>query len=501
MARRVRPISLVLRKGTIRSAVAITVTSKASSGVLALACTPVLLNRMTLEEFGIWGLGTTIYAASNMVDAGMVSSSTVALRATSLRSHSRRVIGLALVATVVSNLLLIAVSVVAWDLILEMLQVPSQLRGDTAIFFALIFLANLSQKVASVLGTVLDVRGLYTRSQGTYAISSLVRWLSVLTIIVLGQLSLPALGVGYLVGGLFSLMSVLVWCTPILRGASQGSATQAAVEWRKMLKGGFNIQTANFAEFANNSADRAIIAATLGLRAVAIYEVADRIAFPVKSLMSTPIPFILSALKRRPTSSGASQMSSDLSRAALLAGAAVASFLVPFLGLWFQAFIDDVTRSVMVVSYLLAIAYVAYVAGVPSFELLKLKHLDSQLMRVAIGAGAVNVGLSISLAPKYGVRGVVLASFIAWFMASGFYYRISGCPSPLRKGVLLAIAALVCFGGAATWLSSYPVGVLPGLLASGLWVLTWAMLVLGARGFISRHWGFSHSPSSRHVSN
>jgi O-antigen/teichoic acid export membrane protein len=460
--------------------------------VVVLALTPLLLDRLGLDRFGIWSLSLVVLNTLRMLDGGIAASMARFFAMHAARDDRMESGRLLVGALLVLALLGAVLTALAFELaprVVGLLEIPDRLEAEGADLLrwapALAALALMSESAAALLvgnGRFQALAGAMWSSAAAYAtaIVVLVQPDAALEVLAVASAIRYAvlLGAGLALGARHALFR---W--PLL--PSLASAREV---------GGYasRMQLSALTGFANTELDALVIAAFLPVRYVGLYQIGMQLAAAVRSLplyAFAPLLTRLTTLFRREGREATRAEFERLERRWLpavsgygLVGIAAVGFSVV---IWLG---DRYTLSGAVAAVLLA-GYTVHVAltgmrtcyvravGRPGLE-----------TRCSTMWTVLNLVLTVPLVLLAGVAGVVTATAFAGMVASVYFVglcrRTEALPLILpatRWWWTIAVAVAVTVAGELVLLQTGASGFL-GLALSGIPALAGcALLVAGMR--------------------
>jgi O-antigen/teichoic acid export membrane protein len=472
--------------------------------IVILALTPLLLDRLGLDRFGIWSLMLVLLNTLRLLDGG-ITASLARFFAMYAAWDDRTQAGRLLVGSLLCLALVgLALTMVAFPLaptVVELLDIPTGLSDEATVLLrwvpALAALALMSESAAALLvgnGRFRALAGAMWTSAAAFAVA----------VVVLVQ---PGAHLDALVIASAARFVVLMASSLLL------AAPHAVLKWpllpsrataREVVRYSSRMQVSALTGFVNTEMDALVIAAVLPVRYVGLYQIGMQVASAVRSLplyAFAPLLTRLTTIFRLEGRAAAAAEFQRLERRWLVGvlgygavGVAAVAFSVP---VWLgdRYVLSGVVAAVLLAGYTVHVALTGmrtcYVRAVgrPGLE-----------TRCSTMWTVVNAVLTIPLVLIAGVVGVVAATAFAGMVAS--VYFVSLCrrkeslplllPEP-RWWVLAAAAVGITVVGQLAVVYSGIRGF-AGLALSGVPALAgWAAVATGYR--VGQLGGLRPSPS------
>ena len=485
--------SLARRRPELASRVGYNGLAQLAPMVVVLALTPLLLDRLGLDRYGIWAIALVVLNTLRILDGGIAASLARFFAVHAVGDDrvaaSRLMVGALLFLALLGAVLTLIALPLAPALV-GVLNMPAGLEGEATMVLrwvpALAALALMGEATAALLVG----QGRFRALAGTMWLSALAFGLAVVLFVGEGA-HLEALMIAVAVR-----YGVLIFANLGL-GARHLSLRRPFLPSRTDVRevGGYSsrMQIAAISGFANTELDALVVAAFLPIRYVGLYQIGMQVATGVRSLPLFAFPPLLTRLTRILHLEGRAATVREFARlerswfAGVLGYGSVAVAAVAFaIPVWLG---DAYVTSGAIAAILLA-GYIAHVgltgmrtcfvraAGRPGLE-----------MRSSIAWTVANLLLTVPLVLLAGVIGVVSATALAGALASIYFValcrREEGLPlvAPRHSwwitvvaGTLLTVAGELLIVRAG--LHGYGALVLTGVPA----VIGWAVLAYGARG-------------------
>jgi O-antigen/teichoic acid export membrane protein len=472
--------------------------------IVVLALTPLLLDRLGLDRFGIWSLTLVVLNTLRMLDGGIAASMArfFAIHAAhdDRAEAGRLLVGALLVLALLGGVLTaLAFRLAPW--VVGLLEIPDRLEAEGADLLrwapALATLALTSESAAALL-----VGNARFQALAGAMWSSAAVFAAAIVLLVQPDASLEVLAVA-------SALRYLV-----LLGSSLALGARHAVFRRPLLPslasarevGGYasRMQLSALTGFVNTELDALVIAAFLPVRYVGLYQIGMQMASAVRSLplyAFAPLLTRLTTLFRREGRDAARAEFERLERRWLpavsgygLVGIAAVGFSV---AIWLG---DRYTLSGAVAAVLL-VGYTVHVAltGMRTCYVRAIGRPGLET-RCSTTWTVLNLLLTVPFVLAAGVVGVVAATAFAGMVASVYFVglcrRTEALPLilPAARWWWTIVAAVALTVAGELLLLRTGVGGFAGLALSGIPAATgWALLAAGMRAQVGG-W-FRPSPS------
>jgi O-antigen/teichoic acid export membrane protein len=464
--------------------------------LVVLALTPLLLDRLGLDRFGIWSLTLVVLNTLRMLDGGIAASMArfFALHAArDDRVEAGRLLVGALVALALLGAVLTAVAFELAPWVVQLLHIPAGLESESAELLrwapALAALALMSESAAALLvgnGRFQALAGAMWSSAAAYAIS----------IVVLVQPDAPL--------EILALVSTARYAVLLASSLVLG-ARDAVFRWpplpsrasmREVGRYASRMQLSALTGFVNTELDALVIAALMPVRYVGLYQIGLQVASAVRSLplyAFAPVLTRLTTLFRREGREAARADFERLERRWLpavsgygLVGVAAVGFSV---AIWLG---DGYALSGAVAAVLLA-GYTVHV-GLTGMRTCYVRAVGRPGLETRCSTmwTVVNLLLTVPLALVAGVVGVVAATAFAGMVASVYFVRLCRRtealplilpPAHWRLTVAAAVALTVA---CELLLLQTGAGGFLGLALSGIPAFAgWALVAAGMRSRVT----------------
>lgn len=381
----------------------------------SLVLGPIMLAQLGLTTYGVWAVVGALIVYASLLDAGVARALARFVAYYHARGESDRVrqcIGLGLVAVTVVGLLLVPAAWLtapivhaATDRHLSLADTRSIMLASCAIFIAqgytgaLVALPHGLQQmmppnVMTMIGSTLNFIAsvavlLWSGSLVTYA------WANAAT-------------------EAFTILLVLIAAQRVWRQRLVAFPTRAVV--REVLSYSIRVQASWLADLVNMTADRIIIGVFVDVRAAGAYALGASVASGIRSVgvltVSAMIPTATAEIVDRASSAVRglfrryAPLTLGLSFPVFTLGMLSAPFLI-------MAWLGERPDDAVTVLIVLLAAYAANVAtGVPTTTLLA-DGKPGFVSGNAMATAAVNVALSLALAPLLGLWGVLIGTGVA----------------------------------------------------------------------------------------
>jgi O-antigen/teichoic acid export membrane protein len=424
--------------------------------------TPWMLARMGSERFGLWSLLTVIagtYAAFDLGLAGSLTKFVAEFRAKGDRAGLRAIYTQGVWFYAALGALFLAIIVLARGPLLGLFRVPVALRHEagTALLAAAVAYALLNgfTFLSSVLAG-LHRLDLWNR---ILIVTTLIQFAGVIIVLRSGG-GVPALflntGVGLLVGIVASRMAIRRLAPEVGFDIAPGPPGLL----RRMMRYSAAIQIVNLGVLAQFQLDKVLFGSMLSLAAVGNYELGFRVVSALWSVPALLLPPLLPAVAHLDAVGERERVARLYRRAsryvlavAFPIAAGVIALSPPLFQAWLGPGHGDAAIAAIALAGMLAVNILTGVgsaivrgAGRPGLE-----------ARYQLLAMVLHLSLSLTLIPRWGFRGGMVASAMStaiaslWFVRA--FHRHLGEPLPpfVQQIVLPPLAGAVLAGVAAWW--------------------------------------------------
>jgi O-antigen/teichoic acid export membrane protein len=390
--------------------------------LFSLLLAPLMLDRLGLSLFGVWAVTGALATYAGLADLGVTRSLSrfVALYdVQGDRTAIAECVGLGLVVTTVVSALAAAVAVAAAPLLAPGLDVVS--AGD----LRLVLLAAVAiygfTTYRRVLGSVaVGLRRMVPANVANVFTNALNFAFSVAILLIRPDLVAygAANALSYLIGIGAALVALRhVWGSiPVAWPSRERS--------RAVLGFGVRTQLHAFADLVNLQTDKIVLAFVVGIRAAASYEIAARVVLAVRSVglltISAMIPTatahillhgreVVPRLYRRYT-----RLTVGLSFPVFALTCLTAPFLL-------HAWLDDVPAHAAGVVVVLTLGYVPQLSCVVAMNIATADGRPGLVASTSLAVAALNIALTLALAPVFGFWGILGGTVVALAFGSGVF--------------------------------------------------------------------------------
>lgn len=443
--------------------------------VFSFLLAPIMIARLGLDAFGVWAVTGALATYAGLLDLGIGRSLARFIAVFDAAGEERRIdesVGLGLIATMLVGLLAAAAVVALAPFASEQLGVldSEEMR--------IVLLASVAIWTLNGLDGVLTAVGVGLRNMvppnvaatvgATVNFAFSVAALALSSSLVVYALANVAAGVVALLPAFLALRRV--WRSPYVAWPSRALVGE-------VLAFSVKNQLGWLAELINFQTDKLIIALLVDIRAAAIYEIASRVVLAVRSVAVLTVSAMIPTAAARIVEEGREVIGAMYRRYTLRSCAiafplfTLVSVTSPFLLIaWLKTAPGDAE---LLVPFLTFAYFVNVTTGVGSTIAIGAGHPGFASANALLIA-AMNVVLTLALAPPLGLWGVVLGTFLAVTLGSlifnARFLRLFGLPlRDLRAGVVPP--AILALGlGIPPALLALAVGVPSGRPSAILWL-------------------------------
>jgi O-antigen/teichoic acid export membrane protein len=416
--------------------------------IASVVVAPLLIGRLGLTAFGVWAVTGAAASYVSLLDFGITRSLSrfVALHdARGDRLAIRRVMTVGLVAVALVGAAGIAVALVAEPAVNDLLGRPV---SDAVL--RTVLLCSASLLALQLIGQVFDAlpaglrRFVPPNTAGVFGIACNFT-ASIVILLVDPRLTSYAIAnaaaaVPAVVASVLSL--AYVWRGPLLARPTPALA-------RELVGFGAKTQVSALSALVNFQTDKLVIAAAVGVRASAAYEIGARVALAVRELavitVSAMIPQATAEIVRRGTAAiRGFYRNWSLRVMAIAVGVfTLAALCSPYV---LEAWIGETPARSRGVLVGLSLAFLVWQAtGVPSTLAIGAGR-PGMPARNAFAVAILNIVLTVILAPLFGVWGVMVGTVVAMTLMTGAFlvqfHRAFEIPAADFRSAVLGPGAL-----------------------------------------------------------
>ncbi|HZU76670.1 MAG TPA: oligosaccharide flippase family protein, partial [Dehalococcoidia bacterium] len=380
--------------------------------VLSFLAAPVVLSGLGLRMFGVWALTAALAQYGGLLDLGSGRSLS---RFVAAHQNDRRACGeyiaLGGITAAVVSLVLLLATVVGAPLLAHILHgiSASQMRLVLACSVGLL---ACTMATLVVMAYPVGLRRMVAPNVGIAA-GVVLNFVASVGAIALGW-KLPGYALANLGAGVVTVLVVTVLVVRAEGSIPLSRPTLARA--RELLPFGGKLQLAWAMELINYQSDKIVIAFAVGPAAAGSYELANRVAAAARQVGIFPSTALLPTLTARSAKSGLGYLRAAYGRLTEVIASASFPFLVIVAALTpmlFSAWLGRIPEHAEVILPALAIPYlvsmssdvgrvVAFAAGDPSV-----------VARTAVYTAVANLILTATLAPVFGLWGVLGGTVVA----------------------------------------------------------------------------------------
>ena len=259
-----------------------------------LVLTPIMLNTLGTERFGLWSFSTMMVSALNLMDFGLKNS--LVYHVARLRNDhdavAQHFTATVQMYVVISSCVVFAMWLWHRALIESLLQVPPHLFEEAKFLLIVTMVAIGVRLMAIPYQGVLEGFQELSLSQSVFVVWLLVYSVAICIALIVHP-DIYGLSCALLFSNLFILLGfygVARWRLPFLRLTSSG---MQAGSWGNMLRYGVGIQLATAAIGLREPLYKIALARAYDLSTVAAFEIAYRLCTQLTSIIATPLLGVL----------------------------------------------------------------------------------------------------------------------------------------------------------------------------------------------------------------
>jgi O-antigen/teichoic acid export membrane protein len=445
------------KNAAIRRQVAIGTAANYAGRVINLAVwfvlTPIILDHLGSNEFGLWALVAAFFAYGSLSDLGIAQA--VTKYVAEFRARGDNETASRMIATSLWMYSGLAVAVVAAGAILapflpDLFRIPAG-EHSTASWLVVITAAAVAVQLPSNCAVAV-LRGLnrydVMNCLGSAAIVSVGVGIAVILALHGKVLAITALAIPVTVFWLIPTVWMIHHIAPELRFGFRGASRADA---RRVLLFGsalFGIQSAQVVKLQT---DEIVIGAALPVSNISPYSIARRLS-TLPGQLTNQFVVVLMPLASRADAEGEDELLRQIYLTGLrltialfaIVGGALIIFARPFLLAWTPKVAGSAD---IVVLLTFAAALEALIS--PVSQALQGMSRHRPLVVFSLGSAALNLGLSIALVGPLGVRGVAIGTLAATFVEAvvtlAFGARVLSVPLPsvVRQVVTPGLVPLI----------------------------------------------------------
>lgn len=395
---------------------------------ITLAITPYIIRRLGTEEFGVWVLVGVISSYAQLSDFGITESLikfVAEYKAKNEYIRLNQLINTAMIMYLVLGIICCSLFILAIPfVVVTILHIPLGMQ-DTAIY---IF------KIAIVLFFINMLMGVFGSLITGFQRMGYSNLINVISVILTALGTVYFLGRGYGLRGLIltnALVAGVTVCSNVLVARHLFPEMRinplkyfSLEQVSSIFTFSWKVQISNVTQLMIFQVDRVLLSHYVGLNAVSIYEVANRIASQARGLIVSvfspmiPASSALQAQNEEDRVTGLYRRSFKyMGVISVLFSALVIALAHPFIETWMGSGFEKsaVTLQILMVAYA-----VNLLTGPGAFILsgINKPHIG---MRSSLLAGISNLVLCITLVGWIGYFGIVVGIFIS-ILVSGFYF-------------------------------------------------------------------------------
>jgi O-antigen/teichoic acid export membrane protein len=456
--------------------------------VVYLLLTPALLDSLGPAGFGLWSLVVTVTVLVTATDGGLGAA---LLRfATVYPEHRTPLLRIGALLIIAFSVPVAVIGATLASRVAMLLTLPSDLVTEAEVFVRIVALAVPPILLTSLLSALLVARARYRYLTLGALIAGLVLIVPILASPQIRS-SIVLVAYAWTASLWMRLIVEVVGCRDALAG--MGRPRMARDVRRAYLFFAYRAQVINFLAVFNLQVDALIVAVLLPIEAVGIYGVGANVAYLVRRIPSyalTPL-FTRLASELRDTSrtdvldETGTRAFAELNRSwVVVVSGVVSATALPLAGS-LRIWLGPAFAAAGVVALVLLLGHAVNLLGGMYSNLVRLLNRPGIEVRYLAVATAVNLLLTVSLAPLLGVLGVVIATAVGLTVGTIWLVRAArrrfgetlpgltlGVPALSVLGAVVA-GAPVAFAGVTLMPGpSLPAAALMGVSAASLGLFT-----------------------------
>jgi O-antigen/teichoic acid export membrane protein len=448
-------------KSKIISATFINIISLACSFIISFVLTPIILNRIGQEQYGIW-VFLSIFAASgyfSILDMGMQNSAIKYIaqyHASGDKEELKHTINSVLLFFICMGIIAGVILFVFNYFFLSMLfNVPKQYLETVRMLVNLIALSFLFQFPAMGFSAVVEGLQRYDILRGVTIICSLLNMVLIIYFLTSEN------GIVFLtvVSLLTSLAIALLYlaATTLIAGHRINLLHVRISSFKNLFAMGWKLILSRIAGLIFNSTQKIIIAMMLTMSIMTQFDIISRVYMIVASIMSLMngalIPFAsdLQAVndeeRIRLLFLKATKYAVIITMPALVF---FMSFSREFISIWIGTSYSDLAPLTM---FLLSHCFLTVLTGVGGTMMVGMNRVE-ELLKVAVFAALLNIIISVMAAKSFGLSGLVAATVISYAIAHAIYIWMFKQIFKIRLLAFLKEVVFLSYGlGVLLWIA------------------------------------------------
>ena len=406
--------------------------ASAWSALVTLAMTPFLLHHLGVDSYGLWVLALGLTFSSGflaLADLGLAEASVKFVAEADSTDATDRINEIASTTVLVFSVIGAVLALTVWLLapvLVSAFDIPTRLTGAARVLFGLMGLEILLELPSAALRSVIEGMQRYGWLRLIDVVSRLV-WAVMVVVVVTDGRGVVALGVITLLAAAVRSVASLIVAHRVVPGLLVRPRFVSAATLRQIMSLGGLVSGLRLLTIIYAQMDRIIIATILTVASIASYEVAFRMQSIATLVLVTASSAVVPA-----AAYNAMRADHHRQRALYLRGTKCAVTLTvpvciagllyahPLMVGWVgTAFAPDTAAARL----FLVFPLVACVNQVGIAMMIGLGRVRRVLLYQAIGVG-VNLVLSISLASRLGIKGVVVGTLVGGVVMWVPYLRL-----------------------------------------------------------------------------
>lgn len=477
--------------------------SVAAGYVFSFLLAPIMIARLGLDAFGVWAVTGAFATYAGLLDLGIGRSLVRFIAVFDAADEHHRIeqsVGLGLIATLLVGVLAAAAATALAPFASEQLGVLDTGEMRIVLLAAVaIWTLNGLDGVLTAVGV--GLRNMVPPNVATTAGSTINFVFSLFALALSSSLVVYALANA--AAGVVALLPAFLAMRYVWRAPYVALPSTALV--KEVLVFSVKNQVGWFADLINFQTDKVIIALLVDIRAAAVYEIASRVVLAVRSVAVLSVSAMIPTAAARIVEEGRDVIGSMYRRYTLRACAVAfplftwTSVTAPFLLIaWLKMAPGDAE---LLVPFLTFAYFVNITTGVGTTIAIGAGH-PGVASANAVLIAAMNVVLTVALAPPLGLWGVVLGTFLAVTIGSlifnARFLRLFELPARDLLAAVVPPGTLALALGIPPAALALAVGVPDGrpsailwlALASALYAIPY-WLIATRRGYLPRRLEFA----------
>jgi O-antigen/teichoic acid export membrane protein len=435
----------------------------------SLVAVPLLIDRLGIAGYGLWALAQTVILYVTTAELGFGPA---LARFTSVHAgdpdRPRHVLVAALSLYTVAGLLVVALCHLLAEPLVGLFSVPAAMKDDAVATVGLVGWVSLVALLAGALGHILYGLERFASFTWTNMVGS-VAFLVAIFVLMADRARLQ--DAAYAALAQWGIVALLRLMSLRDIAFSRGSRLPGRALMRDLIGFSARLQAAVLANLLNTQTDRVVVGAVASARTVGYVSIATQVADAARALSAAALNPMISRMAVTYGSEGEGALDELLARQrrlwtiGLVGGIAVSVGAArPAIAAWLGSGYD---RAALFAAMLIAAYGIGQLPG-PAFAYLRARGNPGLEGKFGLVTVAANLIGTIALAVIFGATGVVVATLIAYVLATAWVTRRARAAVPPathapievpRIGAACLVAGAAAYGAGMGLLEIVPRGV------------------------------------------